>query len=131
MIKKILIIFLLFFSWIGSLYSAWSDDLASEDFQIEVKSIFAWGQSDKISYEWWNDTVKSLILIWIDKTMMALWIIALLIMLIWAWYMIIYHGQDNLLSKWKTIFMSWVIALVVALSAQMMVRLVEYLIYTK
>ncbi|MCH8518767.1 hypothetical protein LAT59_03335 [Candidatus Gracilibacteria bacterium] len=55
---------------------------------------------------------------------------AVFFMTIGAGYMIIYHGQDELLSKGKTIFTSGLIALVVALSAGLIVRLFIYLLYT-
>lgn len=132
MTKKIFIFFVLFFLsfwsviWAGEKKA--DNDLTSEGFMIYTQSIFSWWK--KISKWWWAETVNSLLLIWIDKLMIWIWVISLLIMLIWAGYMIIYHGQDNLLSKWKTIFTAWIIALIVALSSQMMVRLVEYLIYT-
>jgi hypothetical protein len=56
-------------------------------------------------------------------------VFAVFIMTLWAWYMIIYHGQDEFLSKWKSIFMSWIIALAVALSAWVIVKLFAYLLY--
>jgi hypothetical protein len=62
--------------------------------------------------------------------MIGLGSVSLLIMTIWAWYMIIFHGQDELLSKWKYIFMSWIIALVVALSSYYIVSLLRYLLYS-
>jgi hypothetical protein len=43
--------------------------------------------------------------------------------------MIIYHGQDEFLSKGKSIFTAGLIALVVALSAGLIVRLFSALLY--
>lgn len=43
--------------------------------------------------------------------------------------MIIYHGQDDLLSRGKSIFTAGIIALVIALSAGIIVRLFAYLLY--
>ncbi len=50
-------------------------------------------------------------------------------MTIGAGYMIIYHGQDDLLSKGKTIFLSGIISLAIALSAGVIVNLFAYLLY--
>ncbi len=55
--------------------------------------------------------------------------LAAFIMTIGAGYMIIYHGQDDLLSRGKTIFTSGIIALVVALSAGIIVRIFTYILY--
>jgi hypothetical protein len=50
-------------------------------------------------------------------------------MTIGAGYMIIYHGQDEFLSRWKAIFMSGIISLAIALSAGIIVRLFTYILY--
>lgn len=65
----------------------------------------------------------------IQKLMIALWVLAVLIMTIWAWYIIMYHGQDELLSKGKSIFMSGITALVVALSSYYLVAILRYILY--
>lgn len=62
--------------------------------------------------------------------MIAIWVISLLVMTIWAWYMIFYHWQDELLSKGKSIFNSWIIALIVALSSYYIVSLVRLILYS-
>ena len=61
--------------------------------------------------------------------MIGLGSIALLVMTIWTWYMILYHWEDELLSKWKYMFNSWIIALVVALSSYYIVSLLESILY--
>ncbi len=66
----------------------------------------------------------------IQKLMIAIWVISLLVMTIWAWYMIFYHWQDELLSKGKSIFNSWIIALIVALSSYYIVSLVRLILYS-
>ena len=62
--------------------------------------------------------------------MIAIWAISLLVMTIWAWYMIFYHWQDELLSKGKSIFNAWIIALIVALSSYYIVSLVRLILYS-
>ena len=65
----------------------------------------------------------------IQKLMIALWVLAVLIMTIWGGYIILYHGQDELLSKGKSIFMSGVTSLVVALSSYYIVAILRYILY--
>jgi hypothetical protein len=90
---------------------------------------FWWWLSDEVS---WSDSrakIKSLLWIVIQKMMIVLWIISLFIMTVWAWYMITHHWEDELLSKWKTIFKAWIISLVVALSSYYLVSLIRFIIY--
>lgn len=56
-------------------------------------------------------------------------VLSVFIMTIGAGYMIIYHGQDEFLSKGKSIFVSGLIALAVALSAGLIVQLFSALLY--
>jgi len=99
------------------------DDITSAGFTIDT-SLFS---------PWWNDieepTAKNILLIIIEKLILAIWVVALFIMTIWAWYMIIYHWEDSLLTKWKNMFNSWLIALVLALSAELIVKFIAYLLY--
>lgn len=80
-----------------------------------------WGSS--------KETINNMLGTLIQKLMIALWVIALLVMSIWAWYMIMYHWQDEYLSKWKNIFMWGVTALIVALCSYYLVNLVGYILY--
>ncbi|MDD3646683.1 MAG: hypothetical protein PHH06_04745 [Candidatus Gracilibacteria bacterium] len=65
----------------------------------------------------------------IQKLMVALGVLSLFIMTVGAGYIIMYHGQDELLSKGKSIFMSGIIALVVALTSYYLVSLLRYILY--
>lgn len=64
-----------------------------------------------------------------QKMMIALGSVALMIMVVWAGYIILHRGQDEFLSKWKTIFMAGVISLVVALWSYYLVNLLRYVLY--
>ena len=140
MFKKIWIVvfmFLLFF-WLANyksynnenliiktIYAA--DGFASPDFTINVDEItpakhIKWSDTKEVTNKLLGTIVQSL--------MIPLWAIALLIMTIWAWYMIFYHWQDELLSKWKSIFNSWLIALIIALSSYYIVSLVRFILYS-
>jgi len=103
------------------------DNFAGPAFTIKVDDIIPGGH-----IEWKNakEVTNKLLGTIIQSLMIPLWAIALLIMTIWAWYMIFYHWQDELLSKWQSIFNSWLIALIIALSAYYMVSLVRFILYS-
>lgn len=67
--------------------------------------------------------------IFIQKMMIALWVLSLFIMTVGAWYMMVNYGQDEYLSRGKSIFKMGIVSLVVALSSYYMVNLVGYLLY--
>jgi len=130
MITKILLIFTIFFSFsftslVFSASNTW--DISKETFEIWVGSISPWAGNLVKSTA--KATATATLQKIIDNLMIAFWVLALLVMTIGWGYMIMYHGQDELLSKWKAIFNSWLIALVVALSAWILVKLVAYLLY--
>ena len=153
MIKNILIVLVLFFSfwWIGyaedliqesepvnTTSSSQSNadmeklnndtgDISSPKFEIPVSSLFPWTWA--FSGGTTEQVVNRLLGTIIQKLMIALGSISLLIMTVGAGYMVMYHGQDELLSKGKSIFMSGVIALVVALSSYYLVAFVRYVLY--
>lgn len=104
------------------------NNITSAGYKISVNDI-----SPGMAVEKWNTVNQS-----INKTlgkiiqsmMVLLWSLALLIMTIGAWFMILHHGQDELLSKWKSIFMSWVYALIVALSSYYLIAIFRYILFT-
>ena len=132
MIKKLvlfIIFFFPFFSWIGPVNASencisWT--ICSPDFKISVGNISPWMRVH------WSTAEKSAnYVLWtiIQRLMVGLWSVSLLIMTVWAWYMILYTWQDELLTKWKSIFMSWIISLVVALSSYYIVTLLRFILY--
>lgn len=131
--RKIIGLFLLIIS-IGTFFLAWtgivdaSTDITSSDFEISVGS-FTPGSTSLIDEDDAGWTVQNVLMTILEKLILVFWVFAIFIMTIGAWYMIIYHGQDEFLSKWKSIFMSWIIALVVALWAGIIVRLFALLLY--
>ncbi len=76
-----------------------------------------------------KETVNNTIARIIQSMMIVFWVISLFIMTIGAGYMIIHHGDDELLSRWKGIFTAWITSLIIALSAYYIVDLVWYLLY--
>ncbi len=106
--------------------SWWPGDLTSADFIINVSDISPW-----IKWQWETTEQRVNWLLWtfIQTMMIALWVLSVLIMTIWTWYMILHNWQDELLSKWKSIFMSWVYAMIIALTSYYLVAMVRFLLY--
>nr|MDD3720147.1 hypothetical protein [Candidatus Gracilibacteria bacterium] len=77
-----------------------------------------------------KDTANNILSTIIQNLMIAIGVIALLVMSIGAGYMIFYHGQDEMLSKGKTMFTTGIVALIVALSSYYLVTLLRYILYT-
>ncbi len=132
MFKKLLLFVLFFFSLnllvLGHSVSASNDSLTSPNFTIKTSSIMPGGEK----IEWTTVKQKVNFLLWtiIQKLMIALGAIALLIMTIGWGYMIFYHWQDEFLSKGKSIFMSWIISLIVALSSYYIISLIRFILYS-
>ena len=127
MLKKILFIFIsgfiLLYFWnvfaAGSLLSPW--------FNVNVGWIFP---SWTAILAWsWEETAKNLVETIAVKLLMWIWFFALLIMIIWGGFMVVANWKDELLTKWKWIFMAWLIWLIIALSASWIMKLVIYIIY--
>lgn len=131
MIKKMIIsIFLVYslFFWTNLVQADETKKLNSTDFTIGVNDtigvwipVLEWDNSSEVL----NRTLGTII----QKLMVALWVLSVLIMTVWAWYIILYHGQDELLSKGKSIFMAWITALVVALSSYYLVSILRFILY--
>ena len=102
-------------------------DITNSSFTIPVWDITP--GSTALIWGWAGETVDNVLVTILSKLILVFGVCAAFIMTIGAWYMIIYHGQDEFLSKWKSIFMSGIIALVVALSAGVIVKLFAYLLY--
>jgi len=106
----------------------WSwDCIDKKTFMFNTGSGFWIGPSFRWSNtsEWANVLLGTII----QKLMVALGVLSVLIMTVGWGYIILYHGQDELLSKGKSIFMSWIIALVIALSSYMIVGLLRFILY--
>ena len=102
------------------------NDFSSRGFKLNVNDVFP---TSKYNME---DTMEKRTNIFfadiIQKLMIWLGSVALLLMTIGAWFMLIYHWEDNLLTKWKSIFGAGIISLVLALFSFYMIELVKYLI---
>lgn len=106
----------------------WEESLCSADFKINT-SLFSPGWNNFKNKSTSKQTIDQFLTTLIQKLMIALWSIALFVMIIWSWFMIFAMWKDDNLNKWKTIFKAWIIALVIALSSYMMVSLLKYILY--
>ncbi len=108
--------------------AASGDCIDEESFMIETSLFSDGGKNLKVEWDS-KATINTVLGTLIQKLMIALWIVSLLIMTIGAGYMILYHGEDEYLSKWKSIFTAGIISLLVALSSYYIVNLVVYILY--
>ncbi|MDD5770061.1 MAG: hypothetical protein PHE25_03770 [Candidatus Gracilibacteria bacterium] len=102
-------------------------DIGSPDFTIDTELFSIGGQGLKGSDA--KTTINNTLGTIIQKLMIALGVIALLVMTIGAGYMILYHGEDEYLSKGKNIFIGGITALIVALSSYYIVNIIGYILY--
>lgn len=139
MLKKIVLILTILsiiFISINTINVYWYDwtewSITSSWFEIKIRSLTpGW---DSILGTAWSviapkDTMLNILLLIIENLMTAIWVIAILVMTIWWGYMIMNIWQDDMLTKWKSIFKSWLIALAVALWSWLLVKLVTFLLY--
>jgi len=131
MIKKYLIILITILSFFSfnniNVYSSgtW---ITGTWFMIDTNSIFVWNKS---FYKWSNSDERVNFLLWtiISKLMIWLSILALVIMTIWAWFMILWSWDDQNISKWKYMLKAGIISLVIALSAYQIISLLRFILY--
>lgn len=67
--------------------------------------------------------------LFIQKLSIWMWTLAIILMLIWVWHMILHAGQEDVLWRWKTMFISSIIAIAISLSSYILVELVIYIVY--
>ncbi|MCH2188501.1 hypothetical protein MK079_01575 [Candidatus Gracilibacteria bacterium] len=104
------------------------NDISSAQFEIDVDTIFQTGV--KVGDNTDVDTASNFVLgTIIQKLMIGLGSIALVIMSIGAGYMILHAGQDELLSKGKSIFISGLVSVAVALCSYYLVSLIRYILF--
>lgn len=103
-----------------------SDSICSSAFTIQLDDFWLAGE---LIWGTAKETANNVIGRIIQSMMILIWVVALFIMTIGAGYMIIYHGDEELLSRGKGIFTAGISALVISLSAYYIVDLVGYLLY--
>lgn len=104
------------------------DSLCSDQFKIDTgKFSPGWKGLNKSTSK---ATINGFFTVLIKKLMVALWSLALIIMVVWAGFMITAMWKDDSLNKWKTIFKAWIIALAIAMSSYFMVSFLSYILYS-
>lgn len=111
----------------ADIFASW--DITSDDFIIEVWTFTPGGTQFLDEDATTASTVNNVLVTVLEKMIVIFGVLAAFIMTIGAGYMVFYHGQDDFLSKWKSIFISGIIALVVALSSGLLVKLFTYILY--
>lgn len=112
---------------VESVKCTWKECITTSNFVIEVKNIVpGWTFSSSKSIESrMNDGILTII----QKLMIPFWILAVLVMSIWAWFIVLHNWQDELLDKWKRIFKMWIFSICLALSSYLIIELVKYIVY--
>lgn len=106
--------------------ASWEWNLASKDYMIDTNALWIWST---LTWSTAKETVENTLSTIVNKLMIAFWVLALFIMTIGWWYMIFAHWQDELLNKWKGIFIAWLTSLVVALWSWIIIKIVIFLLY--
>jgi len=128
--KKILLLCAALLSFSGISWNVQAaGDITNDSFTIEVRDFTPGGTQFLDEDAGTASTVNNVLETVLEKLIVIFWVLAAFMMTIGAGYMIIYHGQDEFLSRWKAIFMSGIISLAIALSAGIIVRLFTYILY--
>lgn len=127
--KKIIVclIALLSFTQFSGINADETKDLSSPKFEINVGEISP-GWSGVIAAKS-EVTIDNFLKRIIERLIIAIGTIALFVMTLWAGQIILYAGEDERLTRWKTMFNAWMIAVAAALLSWLMVQLVAYLLY--
>ncbi len=102
------------------------EDITTRVFTISVNDITP---GMKVKWGSLEETVNFALGTIIQKLMIGLGSLSILIMTVGAWYIVLHNWQDELLNKWKSIFMSWIYAMIVALTSYYLIVIVRYLLY--
>lgn len=105
----------------------WEGKLKDSDFMINTNAFVPWNKFN----EWWFIKEKLQNWLWtiIQRLMIPFWVLAVLVMVIWAGFMILSNGNDETLNKWKKIFKMSIFSLCLALSSYVAVELLKYALY--
>ena len=142
MLKKIILFLLIFFL---SFFSAWAEgdenrcafggtnNISCPNFTIDPSTFTPWNWELLEEAKKWNwDLVKTSNVIlerFIKYAIVLFWVLSLLMMTI-GWAMMIFlSSSETYLTRWKGVFIWWLISLAIALSSGIIVQLVSYFLY--
>jgi len=121
-------LFVIFLIGIFSFWVEASSEIHKSNFTIDVNNFTPW--STELAGSNTTETANNILGEIIQLLIVAFWVLSLFFMTIGAGYMIIYHGQDEFLSRWKSIFVAGLISLAVALTAGLIVQFVAFILYS-
>ena len=96
-------------------------------FKINTDNFSLWKKN--LKWTTWTETINKTFWVIIQQLMIILWTLSLVVISIWAWFMMLFHWDDSTLTKWKNTIKWWIIALVVALSSYYIINMVWYILY--
>lgn len=108
--------------------NCWDNCVFSPNYTLNVSSIWLKWFDTKASDTSWKVLKSIESIIWF--LIIPFWWVAVFIMTIWAWYMVLSNWQDELLNKWKKIFIWWIVATVLALTSYIIVEFLKLLLYS-
>jgi len=131
-IKNVFLVILIFmniFFVVKVNWASWGSDFTKPTFTINVWDIIWHIWPDNITWDTLETKTNNLLIKIIEMLMVAIWVIALFIVSVWAWYMIIYNWNEEFLKKWRNMIYTGFLALFIALSSYYIMNLVRYILY--
>ncbi len=133
MINKIIIKFLLFsLIFINAFFVVkvyWGDNFSDIFFTVDVKNITSGIWMDSVSWGTLDSKANNLFDQIREILMVAIWVISLFVVSIWAWYMIFYNWKEEFLTKWRSMIYTGFLALFIALTSYYIMNFVRYILY--
>ena len=104
-----------------------SNNLSSPNYMINTDNL---GLGTSLKKDKAGETTENVLAEIVNKMLIALWSLALFMMTLGWWYMIFSHWNDEILGRWKALIIAWIVSIVVALSAWIIMRVTIYLLYS-
>ncbi len=128
-LKNLFLVVLIFVNLFFVVKVNWDDDFWSANFDVKV-SEFTWDTwMDIQDWETLEDKTNGLLNRIIEILMVAIWVISLFVVSVWAWYMIMYNWNEEFLKKWRNMVYTGFLALFIALTSYYLINLVRYILY--
>lgn len=130
-IKRFFLVVLIFMNIFFVFKVNWNDNFWSSDFNVKV-SDFTWNTwMDIQDWETLKQKTNGLLNKIIKMLIVAIWVIALFVVSVWAWYMIMYNWNEEFLKKWRNMVYTGFLTLFIALTSYYLMNLVRYILYSE
>lgn len=126
-IKILLVLPIVLVFFIGNKVNS-DSDFSKPTFTITVDDLTPMWRAN-VPWSTLEEKANNLLLDIIEILMVAIWVIALLVVSIWAGYMIFYNWKEEFLTKWRSMIFTWLLALFIALCSYYIMNLVRYILY--